>query len=95
MSNRAVSREAAVTSGRAYAAIVVAFPPAVEVTRRTDHLGELVEFRIAAEARITVASEVDRIGRLIGDRAWVRFLGPYHFGDEWICHGIIRERLDA
>jgi hypothetical protein len=73
-----------------YAALVAAFPAGVVVTRSRDRLGAVVAFRIAGP-KIAVAAEIDRIVELCTNRAVVRIMGPYRWGDEWIAHGELRE----
>lgn len=74
-----------------YAAIVETFPASVAVERRCDRLGDVVTFRIAGEARLSVAAEIERIAELSHERAWVRFLGPIRWADVWVAWGEMRE----
>jgi hypothetical protein len=79
----------------AYAAIADAFPASVTVERATDALGDVVTFRIAATAKLSVAGEIERIVELTHERAWVRVLGPVRWQDEYIAWGELRERMDV
>jgi len=68
-----------------------AVPAGVTVTRAHDRRGDdVVAFRIAGP-KVSVAAEIERIVELCSDRAWLRIMGPYRWGDEWIAHGELRE----
>jgi hypothetical protein len=61
-------------------------------TFTTGRFGEATEFRIAGD-RAFVDVELDRIvDALDADRAWLRIMGPYQWGGEWIVHGVLREK---
>jgi hypothetical protein len=73
-----------------YAAIIAAFPAGVVVTRSRDRLGTVVAFRIAGP-KVSVAAELGRMVELCNGRAWLRIMGPYRWGDEYVAHGELRE----
>jgi hypothetical protein len=61
-------------------------------TFSTGRFGEATEFRIAGPW-LAVVAEIDRIvGALDADRAWVRLMGPFQWGNEWVVHGELREK---
>jgi hypothetical protein len=61
-------------------------------TFSTGPLGEATEFRIAGPW-LEVVAELDRIvDALDTDRAWLRMMGPFQWGGEWVLHGILCER---
>jgi hypothetical protein len=62
----------------------------VVVTHQRDGLGYCVAFRIAGP-KVSVEAEIERIVVLCTNRAVVRIMGPYRWGDEWIAHGELRE----
>lgn len=62
-------------------------------TFSTGPLGEATEFRIAGD-RAFVDAELDRIvAALDAERSWLRTMGPFQWGDEWVVHGVMRERF--
>jgi hypothetical protein len=61
-------------------------------TFSTGSSGEATEFRIAG-SRAFVDAELARIvDALDADRAWLRMMGPFQWGGEWIVHGTLREK---
>jgi hypothetical protein len=62
-------------------------------TFSTGRDGEATEFRIAG-SRAFVDAELDRIvGALNAERAWLRIMGPFQWGDEYVVHGVLQENL--
>jgi hypothetical protein len=63
----------------------------IETWRHTDAAGVAISFRVAGSRR-SVDAELGRITALCSERAWLRTMGPYRWGDEWVAHGVLRER---
>jgi hypothetical protein len=71
-----------------YTTIVEAFPANVAV--EIDGHAGVVNFRIVGN-RVAVQAAVDRITRICADRAWLRLMGPFRWGDDYIVHGVLQQ----
>ena len=75
-----------------YRAIISQFPAMATIKPGKDQCGEYLAIRIAAEARMSVMSDMDHIGKLAtaNGAVWLRWFGPTQWGDRWITHGEMR-----